>query len=463
MTVRETWWSRGWSWAPGHKITAIGVTLMLLTLAGAVLRWIGLRDHGLWLDEIGEAVTASLPLSNLLEAVKSQAGAAPLDFVGVKAVTAALGDGTTTARLWAYAAGVLAIPLAYGAGRRLARSRLAGIVAAFLVAFSPFLILSSREARFYSLSVALTFGIVLIHQHARGRPFRTRRWLAYAAVVAAGVLTHYYIAMVPAALAVADLVTLAQRPRRRRTLALARGQLLGLCVAAAISMPWLLAALPLQLGRSYFWSVPAFTLELWSGMVSSLLTGSDATSGVASVALVVLLVLAGVGIARRRSTPTVALALLSIVMIPIVWVLASRSRYQLAPRQVIILLPLLYLLAGTGAVAVAAALHAARVSRLLPAVGILCVAGWVALVSGPLASGIGRSGQPSEDWPAAARFITTVRCINSEIYTNVGAGYAFGVGYYDPGLKAPRSWYRSEMGPSKTPSCGNRLNPAIWW
>jgi len=252
--------------------------------------------------------------------------------------------------------------------------------------------------------------------------------------VAAGVLTYYYVALIPVALAMADVVTVARWRRRRRALAIARGDLLSFGVAAVVATPWLISALPLQLSRSFFWTPPPLTFQSWSDVATSLVIGSGVVDGAGVAAAVSVSVVALAGIVLRPRDPVSVLGLLAILMVPLVWMLAARSGYQVAARQAILLLPLLYVLAGYGFAAIAAALRDTRAGRLLPAAGIACAIAWMAMMFGPLMSVMDRSGSATEDWPGATRFIANVRCEGGEVFTNLGAGFDFGIGYYDPTL-----------------------------
>ena len=76
--------------------------LIAIVVLGAILRWHEIGRQSLWLDEIWEADTASLPFRHgFLESVRSQTAAAPLDYLGVKVAIRLLGHGTVAPRVWA--------------------------------------------------------------------------------------------------------------------------------------------------------------------------------------------------------------------------------------------------------------------------------------------------------------------------------------------------------------------------
>ena len=380
---------------------------------------------------MGEVVTASRPIAALLDGVRSQAGAAPLDFVAVKLVTGLFGDGTVAARLWAFAAGCMAIPLGYAAAIHIFRSRTAGLIAAGLIAISPFLIVYSREARFYSMSVAAALFVLFAHQIARRHHPAKGAWILYSFAVVVATLTHYYLVLIPAFLLGASLIEHAWH----RTSCMGRrsvAEMLALGAAVIAVAPWLTFALPSQLDRRFPWTLPDFTLEAWGDLIGFLTTGSalvDLGTAVAASALVSLAVVAITWQGRHILPGAVALCALSVV--PVAWFLAARSGYQVSPRQVILVLPLLLVLAAGGFARVSLLVRprAARVG-----LGFLAGIAWIVLMWGPIAATATVSGAPAEDWPAASEFVIATHCPGGTVYSNVPSGYLYGIAYYERAL-----------------------------
>ncbi|MDD5088145.1 MAG: glycosyltransferase family 39 protein [bacterium] len=86
--------------------------------------------------------------------------------------------------------GWLQIPVAYSVGRRLGDERLARVFAV-LIACSPMLIEFSQELRMYSLVALLALLQLWAALRALERPTMLR-WIAFVAVAAAGVYTHFH-------------------------------------------------------------------------------------------------------------------------------------------------------------------------------------------------------------------------------------------------------------------------------
>jgi mannosyltransferase len=151
----------------------------------------------------------------------------PLYFLTAK-LTTSIHFSPEMLRLPSLIAGVLSIPLTYLVGARTIGRR-AALVAAALVALSPFLIYYSTEARGYQLAIALLLGstVSLLRGTEGGG---VGWWVLYAACSCTAMLTHYTAAFVLAAQA---LWALWAHPAARRAVVLAN---LG---AAIAYLPWI--------------------------------------------------------------------------------------------------------------------------------------------------------------------------------------------------------------------------------
>ena len=188
--------------------------LGLILLAGTALRLHRLGADSLWYDE---TVSTYLAGSRLPELLRHTAGDIHppgyyvllrgwLLLMGYPAGHAdARGSGLEfSAAFFSLFFGVLLIALVYALARRVA-NRQVGLIAALLVAFSPYNVWYSQEVRMYTLGAAL--GVMVIYallqianrksQIANGRWQTGRRqavfwWAVYAIAAAAGMYTLYY-------------------------------------------------------------------------------------------------------------------------------------------------------------------------------------------------------------------------------------------------------------------------------
>ena len=187
--------------------------LAALVVAAAVVRFATLGIQSYWYDEGVTVDLVGRPLGSMLRTIPHTESTPPLYYLVAWAWSRITGSGEFGLRALSALAGTLTVPLVYDAGRRLA-SRRAGLVAAALVAFNPFLIWYAQEARSYAFVVLLAAASFALF--VRALQAETGGWrlpAAWAAVSALALLTHYFAAFLVGAEAVVLLV--AARRRRR--------------------------------------------------------------------------------------------------------------------------------------------------------------------------------------------------------------------------------------------------------
>lgn len=166
-------------------------TLAGIAAAGLALRISTIASRGLWLDEVVSIDQAS---RGLLGTIMTQVGGVhpPLFHVLMHYWIIGFGTGEVAVRSFALLFGAAAIIAAWWAGRALFSSRV-GLLAAGVIAFSPYHIWYSQEARMYTMM--LFFGLLSVGclglAARRGTPWR---WTAYFGMTMLGLLTHYFFA-----------------------------------------------------------------------------------------------------------------------------------------------------------------------------------------------------------------------------------------------------------------------------
>jgi mannosyltransferase len=164
-------------------------SVIALTAAGFALRLISLDSRSLWLDE---AITVRQAGRPLIEVIRTLAAGVhpPLYHVIMHFWMSAFGQSEVALRGFSVLVGVIAIPVAWWAGTRL-YDRRSGIAAAALLAFSPFQIWYSQEARMYELLfLAGLLSVTFLALALRGN--RARHWLGYLLFTTVGLFTHYF-------------------------------------------------------------------------------------------------------------------------------------------------------------------------------------------------------------------------------------------------------------------------------
>ena len=181
---------------------------VLLFLVGLALRLHNLTYHSLWLDEALSVGWARLPVRAILPAGLGlvQDKHPPLYYLLLHGWIRLFGDGEVAVRGLSVLAGALAVPLGYQLVRHLC-GHWAGLAAALLLAFNPFLVWYSQEVRMFGLTTTLLLAASLCLVHALGRR-GGGWWLAYILLAAASFYTYLFSALVLAAHGVYALVSL---------------------------------------------------------------------------------------------------------------------------------------------------------------------------------------------------------------------------------------------------------------
>jgi len=221
-----------------------------ITLAGLALRLYRLGDASVWWDEGWSVWLARMSLAGAALRTAYDTNP-PLYYWLLHLWRLAAGEGEYAIRFLSLLPGVALIPVMYRLGRRL-ESRLAGLLAAALVAISPFMITWSQQARMYSLLALLGAAStdLALRLWQRGR---WRDWLAYVGCALAMLLTHNLAALF---LLVQNGLWLLNLWRGERKEVWRWPLAQGALVAGMV--PWLMVFLP----RMPTWSV-AEPIHLW--------------------------------------------------------------------------------------------------------------------------------------------------------------------------------------------------------
>jgi 4-amino-4-deoxy-L-arabinose transferase-like glycosyltransferase len=160
-----------------------------LLLFGAYLRFYGIQSSSLWLDEIFAADTTRL---KTLADVYRWATTDPQEMPMINFIAwflQVLGDGEWVVRLPAALAGSFSVLAMYATGKAMGRPRI-GLIAAFLMAVSPFAVAFSQEARPYSfLMLFTTLQMLFAYRAVRLNRARDWGWLALCTVL--NIYSHY--------------------------------------------------------------------------------------------------------------------------------------------------------------------------------------------------------------------------------------------------------------------------------
>ncbi len=159
---------------------------ILLIWLGFAIRLHNLGGDSMWWDEIATTIIAREGLETALQATRDHP---PLTYLLTAVSINIWNENEFAARLPAFFAGVLTIPILLALGKILRRPWI-GIWAALFLVFSPFHLKYSQEVRHYTLLLLFSLSSYAILYRAVRKP-RPATWVAYSLLVTLMLYTHY--------------------------------------------------------------------------------------------------------------------------------------------------------------------------------------------------------------------------------------------------------------------------------
>jgi mannosyltransferase len=404
MTLQTTHWRRIYH----HWLLVI-----LITLAGLVLRLYHLGFKGLWGDEIWTAQVAVLPARQLAAQTVPMMLAnfipGPLYYWLAHGALALFGQDQAewALRLPSALASALAVPALYGLASTLVNRRV-GLMAALLLAVSPYQVWYAQEARFYAWTVLLSVVSTWALARASQEPPRPLAWLAFIAASAAN-LYNQPVSALTVLLAQGGfiLLSLLCQPRRVRWLAAA-----GLSYGAVVLLyaPVLYAVFatgyysrqPQSVAvaqRSFF----SPGLDDWQAWVADILIDMNMRFTAIGPSRWLFLALALVGIGYfvwTRRFAALAMALSFLLAVLAIFAIARPATAYIA-RYVLFFQPIYLLCVAAGVAGLAEGLRNHRRSRqIIPGVALAAL-----LVASLLTVAQGYREAKINDWRAIAVYL----------------------------------------------------------
>lgn len=351
------------AWIDVGAVAVLAALLRLTTL--------GLQSYGF--DEAWTLHVIRGSFTDMLDGVARHESTPPLYYALAWVWAQAFGTGEAGLRLLSATAGVATVPVVYAVGRTLGSRRI-GLVAAALVATSPYLVFYSQEARSYALFTLLSTVAALCCIRAIQSPSR-RMFALWAVVSIAATATHYF-AVFPW---VGQAVVLAVFGAPRRLLAWS------IASVGAASVPLLLLARHQADGRADWigassllerMRVTAETFALGATFKGTLPHAVLVACGVLAVVMASAIVAAMVLLIRRadagerRAAAIAGLMAAVALALPLVGALGPADYF--VHKNVIALLPLFAVLLAVG-------LGSRRAGRVGAAAAIVLVLAGVAL------------------------------------------------------------------------------------
>ncbi|HOI14000.1 MAG TPA: glycosyltransferase family 39 protein [Methanoculleus sp.] len=298
--------------------------LLGLAAAGALLRLSNLGGNSLWLDEAMTLAFSRQSLAGIWETTAAGEFNPPL-FYWLEHGMLLFGESEFVLRLLPALFGILTIPVVYLIGAEF-RDQNVGLIAAALLAFSPFHIFYSQEARAYA-PMLFFFSLALLFYVRAGRSDEVRSWVLFGVFSAAAFWMHFYAIVPVAALILHALVTRS-----------VRAPVLSAAVFVAASLPLLIVTFSLFLVRTS--SAPTFGMQ-GPDLIYQILFQTSGSSGPVLVSFTLLFLL-GVAYTWREDRDG-ALLLVFMMALPLAASLILSSRMPMFPRYLIYLLPVYFI------------------------------------------------------------------------------------------------------------------------
>ncbi len=169
------------------------IALLILCAAAFILRAITLDTQSLWRDEVDALRFARAPWSEMVNNFTRPGWNGPLYYLLLRGWIAVSGTSEYALRFFSLFFGVLLVPLMFILGARLFR-RAVGMLAAFLVTVSPYLVWYSQEAKMYTLVPALAILAIYALLQALRRP-DWRWWIVLVLSTSLAFYTHILAAL----------------------------------------------------------------------------------------------------------------------------------------------------------------------------------------------------------------------------------------------------------------------------
>jgi uncharacterized membrane protein len=342
------------------------LALLAILLLAVATRTHALDGQSIWSDEglsiyrAGQSIPGILSNTITLDGLESRDTNPPLYFLLLGLWQRAAGESIFALRYVSVLAAVMSVALLYQLGRRVF-GRLTGIVAAFLLALSPFHIWMSQEIRNYTLlllfNLLSVYGL-LRYADSQGRPGSWRWVLLWGAAGVAGIYVHFFGALVLAfgglGLLWLWLARLRQegrwRPSRRLVVVLLLAGLIGLPILWTgfarfrVEQQIDFVFVPLQHLASHALSaystglIQTFVQPLWRVLPAILLAFIGGLAGVISL--------------RRRGRPELMWLILGYLLVPflLLFTLSMISPIYNGPRHLLMGLPPFLVLVAAGLV-----------------------------------------------------------------------------------------------------------------
>jgi mannosyltransferase len=174
-----------------YLTTQTGLILVLITAIGAILRFYNLSEKSLWLDEASTLAMSNQSLINIWNTGYLDNN--PPLFHYLTNVMLVFGQSEFVLRFLPAVFGIVTIVVVYLIGKEF-KDENTGLIAAALVAFSPFCLNYAQEAYSYAM-VLLVASLMFLFYLKAIKTNERNNWLLFGVCSALAFWTHFYLAI----------------------------------------------------------------------------------------------------------------------------------------------------------------------------------------------------------------------------------------------------------------------------
>jgi uncharacterized membrane protein len=317
-----------------------GRALLLIIIFSSAIRFVGLGEKQLWVDEIIQVIHSTPDsIRQILKGVGEDRGSAPLDYIVQHYVMKAAGrHNEVSARLHSAFFGSLSILLLYFVGLNLFRRRETALLSSALYGIYPLHHYYSQEGRPYVLFVFLVLALFALHQKLREQ-FSWNKAALMGLLAIASFYAHPYTAIVFVVFVCIELLhswKMHRNPIQKSLLTITGAGALG----AIAFIPWVVFSFHNAHGVSNDW--------LGWRLAPDMIKDFGSRSYPLAILILALAVVGVIRLKKDRSEALMDLMCWILVPFPIIFAILCWRSYFFNTRQLLFITPAIIFCAAYG-------------------------------------------------------------------------------------------------------------------
>lgn len=274
------------------KLIPSWIYLVAILIIGFALRFFNITKASIWHDEGYTAMLINLSPAEIIKTTITDVHP-PLYYLILHWWQDFFGSSLVSLRSFSMVCGLLIVIFTYLLMRKLFSERVARF-AGLLTAIGPFLIRYSQEARMYSFAALIAIVATYVFVIALSKKKAYGWWLFYGVIIAAGLYTQYYLALLVFAHLIYAVMSSKTILKGLQTTLKNTGVWLSAIVAILLFSPWIAPAIN-QVTRvdSGFWIPPISWFDIPNAISMFMTYNHDVTAwlGITFAAAMIILII----------------------------------------------------------------------------------------------------------------------------------------------------------------------------